>query len=519
MPEDYVICLITCYSEKEVEIRKTFNSLTVATYNDDRKLLFIVVDGVITGSGNMQTTSDIILSMLEIERWSSRPMSYCYESVGEIDKQTNMACVYAGYYRYNCRSVPVILVVKCGKESECNDEKPGNRGKRDSQLILMKFLSAVTMNKKMTALEYDLFKKIYQLTRVYPDQYNYVLMIDADTEVHTEALLKMVRAMNNDPKIMGLCGETQISNKFESWVTMIQIFEYFITHHLGKAFESVFGGVTCLPGCFSMYRIKSEKDDKYFVPILTSPAIVNEYASNDVNSLHRKNLFLLGEDRYLTTLMLKNFPRRKTVWVASALCKTQVPSKFHVLLSQRRRWINSTIHNLLELVMVPQLCGIFCCSMQFVILLELLSTIVLPAFFVLLLYLIFTGLKTGYIYLTLGFVFIFIFFQVILIFTTSQNLSYLFWMFIYILAYPIWNFLLPIYAFWHFDNFSWGATRKIKCSSEEYYYTKGYKKLSRDNLVKKYWYQWEYEKRYHDRERMEYKIKKMRKRLNKYRYM
>jgi len=36
-------------------------------------------------------------------------------------------------------------------------------------------------------------------------------------------------------------------------------------------------------------------------------------ASNDVNSLHRKNLFLLGEDRYLTTLMLKNFPRRKTV--------------------------------------------------------------------------------------------------------------------------------------------------------------------------------------------------------------
>ena len=88
-------------------------------------------------------------------------------------------------------------------------------------------------------------------------------------------------------------------------------------------------------------------------------------------------------------------------------------------------------------------------------------------------------------------------------------------MVIYILAYPIWNFLLPIYAFWHFDNFSWGATRKIKYSSEDYYYSKGYKKLSRYYLVKKYWYQWEYEKRYHDRERMEHKIRKMRRKLNR----
>jgi chitin synthase len=33
------------------------------------------------------------------------------------------------------------------------------------------------------------------------------------------------------------------------------VFEYYISHHLTKAFESVFGGVTCLPGCFSMYSM------------------------------------------------------------------------------------------------------------------------------------------------------------------------------------------------------------------------------------------------------------------------
>ncbi|KAJ2890160.1 hypothetical protein GGI21_006276 [Coemansia aciculifera] len=34
-------------------------------------------------------------------------------------------------------------------------------------------------------------------------------------------------------------------------------------------------------------------------------------------------------------------------------------------------------------------------------------------------------------------------------------------MFIYLLAYPLWSFVLPIYSFWHFDDFSWGNTRVV----------------------------------------------------------
>jgi hypothetical protein len=29
------------------------------------------------------------------------------------------------------------------------------------------------------------------------------------------------------------------------------------------------------------------------------------------------------------------------------------------------------------------------------------------------------------------------------------------------MALPIWNFVLPIYSFWHFDDFTWGETRKV----------------------------------------------------------
>lgn len=31
---------------------------------------------------------------------------------------------------------------------------------------------------------------------------------------------------------------------------------------------------------------------------------------------------------------------------------------------------------------------------------------------------------------------------------------------IYLVSLPIWNFVLPTYSFWKFDDFSWGDTRK-----------------------------------------------------------
>jgi hypothetical protein len=40
-------------------------------------------------------------------------------------------------------------------------------------------------------------------------------------------------------------------------------------------------------------------------------------------------------------------------------------------------------------------------------------------------------------------------------------------MFIYLLALPVWNFVLPVYAFWHFDDFSWGQTRMVEGESKK----------------------------------------------------
>jgi chitin synthase len=48
----------------------------------------------------------------------------------------------------------------------------------------------------------------------------------------------------------------------------------------------------------------------------------------------------------------------------------------------------------------------------------------------------------------------------VLIVVTAHSWSYVVWMIIYLLSLPVWNFVLPVYAFWKFDDFSWGDTRK-----------------------------------------------------------
>lgn len=308
--ELFCACLVTCYSEGEESIRTTLDSIAATDYADSRKLLFVVCDGMITGSGEKVSTPDICVGLLDADSRFDNPQPMSYLAVAAGRKQHNQAMIYAGHYtQVRGHRTPCIVVVKTGTTEEARDPKPGNRGKRDSQMILMNFFSRVTYNDRMTPLDYDLFRKCQALMGITPDFFEVCLMVDADTKVFPDSLKQLVNCMQYDNMIMGVCGETRIANKRQSWVTAIQVYEYYISHHLSKAFESVFGGVTCLPGCFSMYRLKARKaGDSDWVPVLTQSTICSEYSQSTVETLHEKNLLLLGEDRFLTTLMLRTFP-------------------------------------------------------------------------------------------------------------------------------------------------------------------------------------------------------------------
>ncbi|KAG2225658.1 hypothetical protein INT45_012130 [Circinella minor] len=458
-PEDhdkFIVCQVPCYTESEESLRKTIDSIAVLNYDDKRKLLFLVCDGMLVGSGNDRPTPRIVLDILGVDsNVDPEPLSFL--SLGPGHKQHNMAKIYSGLYECSGHVVPYVVVVKVGNSSE--RQKPGNRGKRDSQMVLMRFLNKVHFDTPMAPMELEIYHQLKNIIGVSPDMYEFVLMVDADTEVVADSLNRMVSCFVHDSKIVGLCGETKLNNERDSWVTMIQVYEYYISHFLAKAFESLFGSVTCLPGCFCMYRVRSPTKNK---PLLVSNQVIEDYAQNRVVTLHEKNLLHLGEDRYLTTLILKHFPNYKTKFTADACCSTNAPDQWSVLLSQRRRWINSTVHNLGELSFLPQLCGFCCFSMRFVVILDLMSTLTMPAVVLYLGYLIYrlitdAGQVPMISILLLGGVYG----LQALIFIFRRKWEHIGWMIIYILAIPLFSFFVPIYSFWHFDDFSWGNTRVV----------------------------------------------------------
>ena len=51
---------------------------------------------------------------------------------------------------------------------------------------------------------------------------------------------------------------------------------------------------------------------------------------------------------------------------------------------------------------------------------------------------------------------------ILVLLATPLKINYLSYIVFYILAIPIWNLVLPLYAYWHFDDFSWGETRKVE---------------------------------------------------------
>ncbi|KAI6130624.1 glycosyltransferase family 2 protein [Pisolithus croceorrhizus] len=458
-PEDhdkFVICQVPCYTEGEASLRRTIDSLAVLKYDDKRKLILVVCDGNIVGSGNDRPTPRIVLDILGADpNLDPEPLSFV--SIGEGARQHNMAKVYSGLYECAGHVVPYLVVVKVGKPTERS--RPGNRGKRDSQMVVMHFLNKVHYNSPMNPLELEMYHQIKNVIGVNPTFYEYLFTVDADTTAEPYALNRLISAMIHDKKVLGVCGETSLANAKQSIVTMMQVYEYFISHHMAKAFESLFGSVTCLPGCFTLFRLRTPDTHK---PLLVSNQIVQDYSQNRVDTLHMKNLLHLGEDRYLTTLLLKHFGMYKTQFIRDAHAETVAPDDWKVLLSQRRRWINSTVHNLGELMFLDQLCGFCCFSMRFIVMMDLVSTLIQPVTVAYIVYLI---VSVVYEHNTVPFISLIMIAAVYglqaLVFILRRKWDMVGWMVFYILAIPIFSFMLPIYSFWRMDDFSWGATRVV----------------------------------------------------------
>ena len=134
-----------------------------------------------------------------------------------------------------------MVVVKVGKPSE--RQKPGNRGKRDSQILLLHYLNRVHFDAPMSPLELEIYHQMRNVIGIDPAFYEYIFMVDADTvrglllackfslrltlsilqSVTPDSLNRLVACTADDSQIIAVCGETKLDNEEGSWWTMIQV--------------------------------------------------------------------------------------------------------------------------------------------------------------------------------------------------------------------------------------------------------------------------------------------------------
>jgi cellulose synthase/poly-beta-1,6-N-acetylglucosamine synthase-like glycosyltransferase len=137
---------------------------------------------------------------------------------------------------------------------------------------------------------------------------------DADTFVHSDALIKLVQHFQ-DEEIGGVTGWTKVKNRDQNMVTKLQEVRYNIGFKLLYPFHNLLGSVFCLPGSFTAYRrtIVENVIDEWSIT-------VPKYS----------------EDRQMAHLIMES--GFKTQYASEAVCETIVPDTFRGYLKQQYRW-------------------------------------------------------------------------------------------------------------------------------------------------------------------------------------
>ncbi|EED23227.1 chitin synthase, putative [Talaromyces stipitatus ATCC 10500] len=341
-----IIMHVPCYNENEYVLRKTIDSCVASTYAKKRKLLFIVADGKVAAPGHKPTYQillyDIFNHKADLESGIDAEARH-YSSFDENGTSDNYAFCCTGYFR----EVPYVVVVKVGRADEQRNPKPGNRNKRDSQLLVYNFLYYVNYHQEggkesapplFETIDFQMCMRLNMDAR----HAMYMLVADSDTEIEPTGISYLVHQLEKDQKLIGVCGYTGVSNPVDSFVACSQVFEYWLTHAILKALESVCSNVLVLSGCFTIYRLKWPENNK---PAILYSAILEDYSGNYEKTLHEHNLLSIGEDRYLSTLSIRYFGSQcRQRYFSAAVCTTTAPASLSVLIDQRRRWTNSLIH-------------------------------------------------------------------------------------------------------------------------------------------------------------------------------
>ncbi|KAJ2953678.1 hypothetical protein O0L34_g1295 [Tuta absoluta] len=163
----------------------------------------------------------------------------------------------------------------------------------------------------------------------------YLLTLDGDIDFQPHAVRLLIDLMKKNKNLGAACG--RIHPVGSGPMVWYQMFEYAIGHWLQKATEHMIGCVLCSPGCFSLFRGKALMDDN----------VMKKYTLRSDEARHYVQ-YDQGEDRWLCTLLLQRGYRVE--YSAASDAYTHCPEGFSEFYNQRRRWVPSTIANIMDLL-------------------------------------------------------------------------------------------------------------------------------------------------------------------------
>jgi hyaluronan synthase len=152
---------------------------------------------------------------------------------------------------------------------------------------------------------------------------DYLVFVDSDSSVDSQALKEIVRPFFKEPRIGAVSGHALVANSEANLLAKMQEIRYLNAFRSAKALESLLGFVSCCPGCCSAYRRRA------LLPIMD--------AWLEQSFLGVKCTY--GDDRSLTNFVLKD--RWKTVYNQAAVVYTIVPDTLAKFNKQQLRWKKS----------------------------------------------------------------------------------------------------------------------------------------------------------------------------------
>lgn len=452
--EDYnenIIVHIPIYNEDYDTIKSTIDSVCKLNYKKENILIVIVIDGIINQS-NGETTDFVLLNnVLENEEYRYDYISdTIVNNINTIEYKDNRLRIYIGTYNEFAYSV----IVKCGNSNET--ARMGNRGKKDSAVIIYETIYHTSQPIDTIGLEYRqiincLQNAVYESKNI--KNFDYMFILDCDTDAESNSLISLLKYLKTNNNSIAVCGETVVKNNSENFITIVQSFEYFISHLLLKTFEHIVYKVLVLSGCFTLFKLRADGN-----PVINLN-IINKY-TKESKGLFEKNLLELGEDRYLTILITQEYPDKHLSYIPDVKCYTNAPNNFKVLADQRRRWTNSLITCLILLCLKPPAQSVFRhIKMYILVIMELSIIFLLPLIIIIgLINSVVSIVVQGYSLLPVLITSIVILLN-LLIAIAVLRFDMVLRFVPFFISLPVFSIYIPIFSVMNLDNLNWGFTR------------------------------------------------------------